>query len=29
MGFLPDVKRLVKATHRDRQTSLFSATMPT
>jgi ATP-dependent RNA helicase RhlE len=28
MGFLPDVKRLVKATHRDRQTSLFSATMP-
>jgi ATP-dependent RNA helicase RhlE len=28
MGFLPDVKRLVKATHPARQTSLFSATMP-
>jgi ATP-dependent RNA helicase RhlE len=28
MGFIHDVKRLAKATHRDRQTALFSATMP-
>ena len=28
MGFINDVKRLAKATHRDRQTALFSATMP-
>ena len=28
MGFLPDVKRLAKATHADRRTALFSATMP-
>jgi len=28
MGFLPDVKRLAKATHPKRQTALFSATMP-
>jgi ATP-dependent RNA helicase RhlE len=29
MGFIHDVKRLANATHRDRQTALFSATMPT
>ncbi|MET0169309.1 MAG: DEAD/DEAH box helicase [Aliihoeflea sp.] len=29
MGFLPDVKRIAKATHPKRQTALFSATMPT
>jgi len=28
MGFIHDVKRLAGATHRDRQTALFSATMP-
>jgi ATP-dependent RNA helicase RhlE len=28
MGFIHDVKRLAKATHRERQTALFSATMP-
>ena len=28
MGFIHDVKRIAKATHRDRQTALFSATMP-
>jgi ATP-dependent RNA helicase RhlE len=28
MGFIHDVKRLAKATHKDRQTALFSATMP-
>ncbi|WP_047146323.1 DEAD/DEAH box helicase [Aquamicrobium sp. LC103] len=28
MGFINDVKRIAKATHRDRQTALFSATMP-
>ena len=28
MGFIHDVKRLARATHRDRQTALFSATMP-
>jgi ATP-dependent RNA helicase RhlE len=28
MGFIHDVRRLAKATHRDRQTALFSATMP-
>ncbi|WP_252911067.1 DEAD/DEAH box helicase [Aliihoeflea aestuarii] len=28
MGFLPDVKRIAKATHPKRQTALFSATMP-
>jgi len=28
MGFLPDVRRLAKATHPKRQTALFSATMP-
>jgi len=28
MGFINDVRRLAKATHRDRQTALFSATMP-
>jgi ATP-dependent RNA helicase RhlE len=28
MGFFHDVTRLAKATHRDRQTALFSATMP-
>ena len=28
MGFIHDVKRIAKATHRDRRTALFSATMP-
>jgi ATP-dependent RNA helicase RhlE len=28
MGFIHDVKRLAKATHPDRQTALYSATMP-
>ncbi|WP_091878395.1 DEAD/DEAH box helicase [Phyllobacterium sp. OV277] len=28
MGFINDVKRIAKGTHRDRQTALFSATMP-
>ncbi|MEP9373264.1 DEAD/DEAH box helicase [Mesorhizobium sp. KR1-2] len=28
MGFIHDVKRLAKATHKDRLTALFSATMP-
>ena len=28
MGFIHDVKRIAKATHRERQTALFSATMP-
>lgn len=28
MGFINDVKRIAKATHKDRQTALFSATMP-
>ncbi|QPC87528.1 DEAD/DEAH box helicase [Mesorhizobium sp. NBSH29] len=28
MGFINDVRRISKATHRDRQTALFSATMP-
>ncbi|RUM98771.1 DEAD/DEAH box helicase [Pseudaminobacter arsenicus] len=28
MGFIHDVRRLAKATHKDRQTALFSATMP-
>ncbi len=28
MGFIHDVKRIAKATHKDRQTALFSATMP-
>jgi ATP-dependent RNA helicase RhlE len=28
MGFFHDVTRLAKATHKDRQTALFSATMP-
>ncbi len=28
MGFINDVRRIAKATHRDRQTALFSATMP-
>jgi ATP-dependent RNA helicase RhlE len=28
MGFLPDVRRIAKATHPARQTALFSATMP-
>lgn len=28
MGFIHDVKRLARATHRDRRTALFSATMP-
>ena len=28
MGFVNDVRRIAKATHRDRQTALFSATMP-
>jgi len=28
MGFIHDVKRLAKATRKDRQTALFSATMP-
>ncbi len=28
MGFINDVKRIAKATHNDRQTALFSATMP-
>lgn len=28
MGFINDVKRIAKATHADRQTALFSATMP-
>ena len=28
MGFLPDVRRLAKATHPQRRTALFSATMP-
>jgi ATP-dependent RNA helicase DeaD len=29
MGFLPDVERILRRTPRERQTSLFSATMPT
>jgi len=29
LGFLPDVEKLIAATPRDRQTLLFSATMPT
>jgi len=29
MGFIHDVRRIANATHRDRQTALFSATMPT
>ncbi|MBX3531919.1 MAG: DEAD/DEAH box helicase [Rhizobiaceae bacterium] len=29
MGFLPDVRRIAKATHPARQTAMFSATMPT
>ncbi|WP_048646549.1 DEAD/DEAH box helicase [Nitratireductor soli] len=28
MGFINDVRRIARATHADRQTSLFSATMP-
>lgn len=28
MGFIHDVKRIAKATHKERQTALFSATMP-
>jgi ATP-dependent RNA helicase RhlE len=28
MGFLPDIRRIVKCTPRERQTMLFSATMP-
>nr|AIA12443.1 DEAD/DEAH box helicase [uncultured bacterium] len=28
MGFINDVKHIAKGTHRDRQTALFSATMP-
>ncbi|MET3647098.1 ATP-dependent RNA helicase RhlE [Phyllobacterium ifriqiyense] len=28
MGFINDVKKIAKGTHRDRQTALFSATMP-
>ena len=28
MGFINDVRKIAKATHRDRQTALFSATMP-
>ena len=28
MGFINDVRRIAKATHRERQTALFSATMP-
>ncbi|MBN9138684.1 MULTISPECIES: DEAD/DEAH box helicase [Phyllobacterium] len=28
MGFINDVKRIAKGTHKDRQTALFSATMP-
>jgi ATP-dependent RNA helicase RhlE len=28
MGFINDVRRLARATHRDRQTALYSATMP-
>jgi ATP-dependent RNA helicase RhlE len=28
MGFLPDVRRIAKATHAARQTAMFSATMP-
>ncbi len=28
MGFLPDVRRIAKATHPARQTAMFSATMP-
>jgi ATP-dependent RNA helicase DeaD len=28
MGFMPDVERILRRTPRDRQTSLFSATMP-
>ncbi|MGH6762887.1 MAG: DEAD/DEAH box helicase [Phyllobacterium sp.] len=28
MGFINDVKRIAKATHKNRQTALFSATMP-
>ena len=28
MGFINDVRRISKATHKDRQTALFSATMP-
>src|SRR5690606_26300491 len=28
MGFINDVRRIAKATHKDRQTALFSATMP-
>ncbi len=28
MGFINDVKRIAKATHAERQTALFSATMP-
>ncbi len=29
MGFINDVRRIAKAVHRDKQTALFSATMPT
>ncbi len=29
MGFLPDVERIIRRTPRERQTALFSATMPT
>ena len=29
MGFLPDVERILRRTPRERQTALFSATMPT
>ena len=29
MGFLPDVERILRRTPRDRQTALFSATVPT
>ncbi len=29
MGFIHDVRRIAKATHKERQTALFSATMPT
>ncbi|MBL8578857.1 MAG: DEAD/DEAH box helicase [Mesorhizobium sp.] len=28
MGFINDVRRIAKATHKDKQTALFSATMP-
>ena len=28
MGFINDVRRIAKAVHRDKQTALFSATMP-